>query len=46
MWKHYVGELKQPVAVTRDDWPAIDEAWANFPLEPVSPTEADHDSHG
>jgi hypothetical protein len=43
MWQHFAGELKQPVAVTRQDWPAIDEAWAKFPLEPVSMISmADH----
>jgi hypothetical protein len=32
LWSHYSGELKPAVAITRDDWPVIDEAWARFPL--------------
>ena len=27
---HYSGELKQPVAVTREDWPRIDAEWDAF----------------
>jgi hypothetical protein len=27
---HYRGELKTPVAVTRDDWPRIDAEWDQF----------------
>ncbi len=32
MHAHYGGELKQAVSITREDWPAIDYAWATFPL--------------
>lgn len=28
--QNYGNEMKRPVAVTREDWPAIDAAWANY----------------
>jgi hypothetical protein len=28
--QHYPGELKRPVRVTMQDWPAIQQAWRNF----------------
>jgi len=28
--RHYAGELKEPVAVTRDDWSRIDDEWEAF----------------
>lgn len=36
LWEHYAGELMPAMSVTREDWPAIDEAWAQFPLAPQS----------
>jgi hypothetical protein len=30
MQDHYEGELRKPVAVTRDDWERIDREWENF----------------
>lgn len=30
MQDHYKGELRKPVAVTREDWPRIDQEWENF----------------
>ncbi len=34
MHAHYGSEMKPPVSITREDWPAIDYAWATFPLGP------------
>jgi hypothetical protein len=28
--ENYGGEMKRAVAVTQDDWPAIDDAWSNY----------------
>jgi hypothetical protein len=28
--EHYRGELKTPVAVTREDWPRIDKEWDSY----------------
>jgi hypothetical protein len=39
LWAHYAGELKRPVSVTRDDWPAIEAAWGRFPLAIESPAD-------
>jgi hypothetical protein len=30
MWKHYPGELRRPVSVTREDWPIMDAQWNQF----------------
>ena len=30
MWKHYAGELHQPVSITREDWPIIAAEWVQF----------------
>lgn len=30
MQAHYKGELRKPVAVTRDDWPRIDREWEHY----------------
>lgn len=43
MHAHFGGEMKQAVSITRDDWPAIDYAWATFPLgsDPVPAERAE-----
>ena len=30
MWEHYAGELRQPVSITREDWPIIEAQWNQF----------------
>ena len=30
MWRHYGGELRRPVSITREDWPVIDVQWIRF----------------
>jgi arylsulfatase A-like enzyme len=30
MWRHYAGELRRPVSITREDWPIIEAQWNQF----------------
>jgi arylsulfatase A-like enzyme len=40
MSEHYGSEVKRPMVVTPEDWPAIDAGWANF-LQSIQAARAD-----
>jgi len=40
MHEHFGEEMKRAVSITRADWPAIDYAWATFPLDPAPSQQA------